>query len=281
MYKLAGTLFLCSHSILASAYQVPLTSPELKLAVDHQLLDFSLDYAWQGRFKDAENQVDLAQSISSSLRSGALNDLLAANAVLRMASVLELREERYRHQLSSEFSRAISAHVNLDIHGSYTLNKPSQAAPEQLTTDYSIQLDTELLDGRLAMSGTYRETFKRRRVLQNTLTAMDIDSRYRLGSGLQLDLSGRIMRTSGATTAAFEQQQLQAGISWSPSRDYDVSFRLNRREDTRIGHDDLFGSGSITWKPELNWQLEFRYDDQLVEDMEGILLRAHIDLGPG
>ncbi|PLW84004.1 hypothetical protein CWI75_01225 [Kineobactrum sediminis] len=260
---------------------MPLTSPALNLEVDHQLLDFSLDYAWQGRFRDAENQVDLAQSISSSLRSSALNDLLAAKAVLRMASVLELREERYRHQLSSEFSRALSAHVNLDIHGSYTLKKPSRWASEQLTTDYSIQLDTELLDGRLAMTGTYRETFKRRRALQNTLTAMDIDSRYHVGSGLQLDLSGTVMRTSGTTTAGFEQQRLQAGISWSPASDYDVSFRLNRREDTRIGRDDIFGSGSIIWSPELNWQLEFRYDDYLVEDMEGILFRARIDLGPG
>ena len=44
MYKLASTLFLCSYTILAAAHQVPLTSPELNLEVDHPLLDFLLDY---------------------------------------------------------------------------------------------------------------------------------------------------------------------------------------------------------------------------------------------
>lgn len=46
-------------------------------------------------------------------------------------------------------------------------------------------------------------------------------------------------------------------------------------------YDDLFGSGSTIWNRELNCQLEFRYDDYLIEDIEGVLLRIRIDLGSG
>lgn len=256
----------------------------MHLAVQHSLIDLSVNYRLQGDLYKNQTTNDLSQIFSGALSSRELNDLLRMEAVFKADSVVGTEGGRYRHQLTSAFSKTLSDYANLNIQYSYGLNKPSELELEQEVVDFSLGVQGHLIDGRLTWQGGYGESsaLADLSLQQNTTTVMNFASRYRIAPALYVDLSGELREQQVYKEFEeldnFNARRLGAGLSWSPAADYAVSFKLNRLDDTRFAGSDLFGSGSVIWNPPMPWQVEIGYDDRLIEGLRGVVLRARVDL---
>ena len=133
-----------------------------------------------------------------------------------------------------------------------SVRKAAYALSEQVN-DYSFGLAGELGSGRLAWSSQYGET---RTTLgksshANTTNALMIDSKVLVATGVQLYLSGLLKKQAIASeqeTEFLDEMRYAAGIFWSPSSHYSVSFKLNKLQTSVSELDEYFGSGAITWQ---------------------------------
>lgn len=282
-FSLYGQLFRPAFQTADDGRRIEALNSGLALSFNHPLLMLSLDYRLEGHFDEQLAGRDFAQVVSSSLRSREFNDLLQMDAVIKADSVVREEGESYRHQLTSVFSKPLADDIDLSVQYRYGLDKPSAMALEHEITDYSLGLEGELVDGRLSWRSGYEasNTAAQAALWEDTTKAVNFNSSYRIDPAMYFDVSGMFKkqlayRDSGGFE--FDEQRLAAGLSWAPTRDYTLSFKLNRREDSRFATPDVFGSGTITWAPQFPWQLELSYDEQLVEGLRGFMLRAKLDL---
>ncbi len=255
----------------------------LGLALRHQLFNIKFDYNLKGLVQraDSTDQGQLSQTLNATMRSKALNDLLAVNAAINADSVLFKGGDSYRYKVTPSFSRSIYNVANVNVKYNYALAKPSPVAFAKETKGYSLALKGS--KGRLVWGGTYSESNISWDQLLRTesIEAIDFNSRYRLVSDLHLELSSTIknsVKLNGARHQAFNEKHVGAGISWAPSDEYSFALKVNKVDGSRFSEEEYYGGGAVTWKPKHDFKLSLGYRDQLTDGAHGLILSTKLDL---
>lgn len=69
-----------------------------------------------------------------------------------------------------------------------------------------------------------------------------------------------------------------AGITWSPSRVYSLSFSVNKFDSPALQKQNYYSSGKIIWIPQNNVELSLGYGDKLLENSRSLIINATLDL---
>jgi hypothetical protein len=57
-----------------------------------------------------------------------------------------------------------------------------------------------------------------------------------------------------------------------------VAFKVNKRIGSREHHDDIFGSGKVSWYPNRGMEFTLSYGDQLVDGAHAFMFGTKVDL---
>lgn len=256
----------------------------LGLKLNHDLLQFSVDYRVKSAFK-GEGEVDgsaISQQLGASLVSAALNEFLGLSASINAGSTINVGGDAYHYRIAPAFSKSLAELGSLNFQYEYLLDKASAQALEKQKSGYSMGLQGSARDGRVTWKGNYRatEVFGGVEQLQST-ELLEFQSGLQLAPELKLEVSGRSMDETlfagGLENDFYNETRYGAGLAWSPSRYYSVAFRVNKLEETRHDQDEVFGSGTVSWFPQKNLELTLSYGDHLVEGARGLVLSTKID----
>lgn len=256
----------------------------LQLALHNELLKLAVDYKIQATVDElgAIDNDSAQQRLGAILRSKVLDQLLGGTTQLKTNSVVRTSTDGYSHQLSPAFSRSLLNIATVDIKYGYLLSKASANAAENQTQSYSFGLRGSLPGGQVNWSGAYStsSTFRDQSDPALRVENFKFQSEYRVAPQLQLKLFSDIkqktqLAASREVTTA--ESRYGAGFTWKPSQRYSMDLKLNRRDQSRTGEQDLLRSGSVSWFPNSSLALSLNYGDQLVEGERGILFNTRLE----
>ena len=256
----------------------------LQLALHNELLKLAVDYKIQATMDDlgAINNDSAQQRIGTTVRSKVLDQLLGGKTQLKTNSVVRTGTNGYSHQLTPAFSRSLLDIATVDIKYGYLLSKASARAVENQTQSYSFGLRGSLPGGQINWSGAYStaSTFRDQSAPALRVENFKFQSEYRVAPQLKLKLFSdlkqktRLAASREVTTA---ESRYGAGFTWKPSQRYSMDLKVNRRDQSQTGEQELLRSGSVSWFPNPNLALSFNYGDQLVEGERGILFNTRLE----
>ena len=254
----------------------------LGFALSNSVLQFDMDYRVQSKLRDSSSEADVSQRVGASLQSKLLNEILGLNADIRAGSTL--RDGGYVYSLAPGFSKSLADLGRLNVRYEYKLDKPGADSEEKEKTAYSMGLKGATDNGRLDWSGSYRSTdvFGGVEQLQST-ERMAFTSGLQVAPELRLEVSGHSLDETrfegGLVDELYTETLLGAGLSWSPSSQYSVAFKVNSLDESRNRTQEVYGSGTVSWFPQRNMAFTLSYGDHLLEGARGVMLETKIDLG--
>lgn len=255
----------------------------LGLKVDSGLLQLAVDYKLQSQLKDRTDKAAVTQQLGASLHSSALNKLLGLNADIKAGSTVKAGGDAWVYSITPGFSKSLSELGSFSMQYEYLLDKPGAQAVEKEKMGYRMGLNGSAREGRLTWRGNYRSTDVYGGVEQLKSTELlEFESRYQLVPALQLRVSGRskdeTLFDGGLENTVYTETRYGAGVSWSPSPEYSLAFKVNRLDESRTRQGEVFGSGTVSWFPQRNMEFTLSYGDHLVEGARGVMFSTKIDL---
>ena len=210
--------------------------------------------------------------------------MLGLDADISAGSTIRGGGDGYQYKLVPGFSKSITDLARLSVHYEYGLDKDSADAAEKERMGYSMALGGSAKGGRLTWEGNYRSTevFGNGADQLQSTELLRFESRYQLAPELSLEVSGtnkdETLYNSGLVDDFYTETRYGAGVAWSPSKHYSVAFKVNKLDETRTDHDQVFGSGTVSWFPQRNLVFKLSYGDQLVEGERGLMFSTRINL---
>ena len=255
----------------------------LGLKVDSGLLQLAVDYKLQSRLKDRTDKAAVTQQLGASLYSSALNEMLGLNADIKAGSTIKAGGDAWVYSITPGFSKSLSELGSFSLQYEYLLDKAGAQAIEKEKMGYRMGLNGSAREGRLTWVGNYRSTDVYGGVEQLKSTELlEFESRYQLVPALQLRISGRsrdeTLFSGGLENAVYTETRYGAGVSWSPSPEYSLAFKVSRLDESRTRQNEVFGSGTVSWFPQRNMAFTLSYGDHLVEGERGVMFSTTIDL---
>ncbi len=253
------------------------------LKLRSELLQFAVDYKIQMQVRDEADGTAISQKVGASLHSSALNRFLGLNADIRAGGTFRQGGDAYVYSITPGFSKSFSDLATLSVQYKFSLDQANAKAMEKEKTGYRMGLSGKAQGGRLTWKGNYGSTdvFGGAWQLQST-ELLEFESRYQLAPELRFELSGRskdeTVFDGGLEHDFFNETRYGAGLAWSPSQYYSVAFKVNKRSESRKDHEDVFGSGTVSWFPNREMEFTVSYGDHLVGGARALMLGTKIDL---
>ena len=255
----------------------------LGLKLQGELLQFAVDYKVQIQLKDKTDDATLSQRVGARFYSSALNRILGLEADVRAGSTIKQGGDAYVYSITPGLSKSFSDLATLSVQYQYMLNQANAKAMEKEKTGYRMGLSGKARGGRLTWRGHYGSTDVSSGVWQLQSTELlEFESRYQLGPELRFEFSGRskneTMFDRGLEHDFFNETRYGAGLAWSPSQYYSVAFKVNKLSASRNDHEDIFGSGILSWYPNREMEFTISYGDHPIGGVRAFMLGTKIDL---
>jgi hypothetical protein len=255
----------------------------LGLKLRGELLQFAVDYKIQMQLKDEADGAAISQKVGASLHSSALNRLLGLDADIHAGGAIKQGGDAYVYSITPGFSKSFSDLATLSVQYKYLLDQANAKAMEKEKTGYRMGLSGKAREGRLTWKGNYGSTdvFGGAWQLQST-ELLEFESLYQLAPELRFELSGRskdeTVFDGGLEHDIFNETRYGAGLAWSPSQYFSVAFKVNKSSESRKDHEDIFGSGVLSWFPNREMEFTVSYGDHPVGGTRALMLGTKIDL---
>jgi hypothetical protein len=274
-------------SIDTEPHQVARFNSGMGLAFDTPLLQVSVDYKVSSllREKGAFDDAQLSQSVGASVRSTALNKLLKLDAGIDTQSQIREGGDAYQYKILPGFSTSLGASTKMKMQYQYLLAKESNQNNPSERKGYLMDLSGSLQNGRLRWNGSFQsasdydqQQLKRSKSSENFV----FKTRYRIASDLELELSSVLKQQieyAAKKNKAQYEKNLSAGLAWSPSAQYTLAVKLQRRDDSRFDEKEVIGSGRASWFPSKDLSLSVDYGEQLYEGARGVIVSTELKLG--
>jgi hypothetical protein len=256
----------------------------LGLKLRSELLQFAVDYKVQVQLKDKTDDADLSQRVGARFYSSALNRILGLETDVRAGSTIRQGGDAYVYSITPGLSKSFSDLATLSVQYKYMLDQANAKAMEKEKTGYRMGLSGKARGGRLTWRGHYGSTDVSGGAWQLRSTELlEFESRYQLGPEIRFEFSGRskneTMFDRGLEHDFFNEIRYGAGLAWSPSQYYSVAFKVNKLSESRNDHEDIFGSGILSWFPNRELEFTVSYGDHPVGGVRALMLGTKIDLG--
>ncbi len=239
------------------------------VSLSNPLLNVSVDYKLRGSMKNTARS-DVAQVLSTALRSGYLNSLFGMNASIKAVTTIKSGGNGFRYQLSPSIHKNLSNLARLDLKYSYILDKPSPVTSARETRDYSVGVRGKFNDG-LAWHSKYS--------IKQTLT----EGRNQAPNGRRtkdytIDLNGRLdegrltwrstykasdsLNTSGGPDEKASQESVDLKTRYQINRDLliELTSAVKHRELAQADRSfskTLLGAG-LSWSPLAEYSLALK-----------------------
>ncbi len=255
----------------------------LGLKLRSELLQFAVDYKVQVHLEDKTDHANLSQRVGARFYSSALNRILGLEADIRAGSTIKQGGESYFYSITPGLTKSFSDLATLSVQYQYMLDQANARVMEKEKTGYLMRLSGKARGGRLTWRGHYGLTDVSGGAWQLRSTELlEFESRYQLGPEFQFEFSGRskneTMFDSGLEHNFFNEIRYGAGLAWSPSQYYSVAFKVNKLSESRNDHEDVFGSGILSWYPNRELEFTVSYGDHPVGGARALMLGTKIDL---
>jgi hypothetical protein len=247
------------------------------------MLQFAVDYKAQLQLKDQVSDAAISQKVGASINSSALNRLLGLKADIRAGGTIKQGGDAYVYSVTPGFSKSFSDLATLSVQYNYLLDQANAKAMEKEKSGYRMGISGKAQQGRLTWKGNYGSTdvFGGAWQLKST-ELLEFESRYQLAPELRLEFSGRskdeTVFDGGLAHDIFNETRYGAGLAWSPSQYYSVAFKVNKRSESRRDHEEVFGSGTLSWFPNPEMEFTVSYGDRLIDGARALMLGTKIDL---
>lgn len=256
----------------------------LVVALSNPLFDVNVDYALTGNMEKAGDTDlgTLSQTVTASMRSSLLNDILSIDAQIDADSAVYSQGDIYHYTISPGFSRSIYKLADLNVNYRYKLAKPSAVDRVEEQKEYSLGLSGTIGKGRLVWSGLYSESELSQSQWLNAENTelINFNSSYRLFTDLHVELSSAIKHRTllnSSDNEVISEKRFGAGLSWSPAADYSFVVNINKVENSSLQENDLYGEGKFIWSPKHDLELSLGYGDELQNGVRGFIFSTKIN----
>lgn len=257
----------------------------LELALRHDLVQLAVDYKLESLLQD-EGALDdeaLSQIMGATLRSDVLNQFLGMDAGINASSKVTAGGDVYHYRVRPGVSTNLHDLADLTLHYQYQLDKTGAEAVAKEKRGLVMGLAGTLQQGRLSWDGAWESfnEFADRLTHTRSTDLFKFRTRYQVARELLFELSSAVKQETLFATAdnSINSERLYgAGVAWTPSAEYSLSFKVNRLDKTLYGEQEVFGSGSLNWFPQRNLSFSLGYGDQLIDGERGLLFTTQIDL---
>jgi hypothetical protein len=256
----------------------------LQLAMHNELLKLAVNYNVQATVDDlgAIDNNSAQQRLGATVRSKRLDQLLGGTTQLQTNSLVRTGTDGYSHQLNPAFSRSLLDIATVDIKYGYLLSKASARAAENKTQSYFLGLRGSLPGGQVNWSGAYSSssTFRDHAAPSLRVENFKFQSEYRVAPTMKLQLFSNIKQQTqlaASQEVSSAESRYGAGLTWIPSGRYSLDLKVDRRDQSQSGEQELLRSGSVSWFPTANMALSLNYGDQLVEGERGIVFNTRLE----
>ncbi len=257
----------------------------LAVSVASRILAVDVDYGMLGVINEhsTKSEKSFSQRFDARLQSSLLNETLGVDAIVTAESLLRDGGQIYRSKVSPGFSAALTGQARLSVNYDYVLDKPSRLSAARESRGYSLTLGGSLNKGRLAWSTQYsaNSEYEDRLLLTRAIEGLALKSSYQLGATLQIEVSSAFrqeLRVVDNGEALSAESRHSAALSWSPTDQYSLGFKLQSRDQSDQQHWQTSGSGTFRWLPHPDLQFTLDYGDQLIEGSAGWMLHTRLNI---
>ncbi|MCX2980929.1 hypothetical protein EYC98_08635 [Halieaceae bacterium IMCC14734] len=260
----------------------------LGVSLRHELVQVAVDYKVESRLQDqgALDAQAVSQIMGATLRSDALNQFLGVDAGLDASSKVTAGGDAYRYRVRPGLTTSMKDLADLSVHYQYQLDKTAAASVAKEKRGVIMGLAGTLQGGRLSWDGAWESfnEFADRLTHTRSTDVFKFSTRYQVASELLLEMSSAVKhetRFVAADSSINSERLYRAGLAWTPSAEYSLSFKVNRLDKTRYDEQEVFGSGSLNWFPQRNLSFSLGYGDALIDGERGLLFSTKLDLDNG